>query len=101
MGSGPLAGLFGTAGANGNVGGLIGGLLGGLKLAGGGHVSGRGTGRSDSIPAMLSNGEYVVNAKATRRNRELLEAINSGQVGAFADGGPVGIVTVEAMEVWK
>lgn len=100
MGSGPLAGLFGTAGTNGNVGGLIGGLLGGLKLAGGGHVSGPGTGRSDSIPAMLSNGEYVINARATRRNRELLDAINSGRVGAFADGGPVGVVTVEAMEIW-
>lgn len=30
----------------------------------GGEVSGPGTGTSDSIPAMLSNGEYVVNAKS-------------------------------------
>lgn len=45
----------------------------------GGYVSGEGTGRSDSIPARLSNGEFVINAEATRRNRALLEAINSGQ----------------------
>lgn len=43
----------------------------------GGFISGLGTGRSDSIPAMLSNGEFVVNSRATRQNRALLEAINS------------------------
>lgn len=50
----------------------------------GGYVSGSGTGTSDSIPARLSNGEFVVNAKATRRNRELLEAINSNERVSFA-----------------
>jgi hypothetical protein len=49
------------------------------KYALGGFVSGAGTARSDSIPAMLSNGEYVVNARATSQNRQLLEAINSNQ----------------------
>ncbi|RLA26257.1 MAG: hypothetical protein DRQ62_00040 [Gammaproteobacteria bacterium] len=53
----------------------------------GGHVNGDGTGTSDSIPAMLSNGEFVINAKATRENRNLLESINSGQVSKFAEGG--------------
>lgn len=48
-----------------------------VGFADGGFVSGPGTSRSDSIPAMLSNGEFVVNAAATRRNRALLEAINS------------------------
>lgn len=48
-----------------------------IGFADGGFVSGPGTSRSDSIPAMLSNGEFVVNAAATRRNRALLEAINS------------------------
>ncbi|MGP5885995.1 phage tail length tape measure family protein [Pseudomonas aeruginosa] len=48
-----------------------------VGFANGGYVTGPGTGRSDSIPAMLSNGEFVVNAEATRRNRSLLEAINS------------------------
>ena len=35
-----------------------------LGLATGGYVSGKGTSTSDSIPAMLSNGEYVLNASS-------------------------------------
>lgn len=63
---------------------LILGLLGGVAVGAaafkdGGFVSGPGTSRSDSIPARLSNGEFVINAEATRRNRDLLERINSGQ----------------------
>lgn len=61
----------------------------GLRLASGGYVSGPGSSRSDSIPARLSNGEFVVNADATRRNRDLLEAINGGAVKAFSNGGMV------------
>jgi len=57
-------------------------------LATGGKVSGKGTGTSDSILARLSNGEYVVNAKATSQNRGLLERINNG-LPAFATGGYV------------
>jgi hypothetical protein len=38
----------------------------------------------------LSPGEYVVNADATARNRDLLDAINSGMPG-FASGGYVGM----------
>ncbi len=52
----------------------------GLALAGfadGGFVSGAGGPRSDSIPAMLSNGEFVVNAQATSRFRPQLEAMNN------------------------
>ena len=68
---------------------------GGLKFATGGLVNGPGTGTSDSIPAMLSNQEFVVNAKATKDNLGLLTAINSGRVRKFAKGGlvsdPVGI----------
>jgi tape measure domain-containing protein len=59
-------------------------------FATGGYVSGPGTGTSDSIPSMLSNGEYVINAQATRKFGPVLEAINSGTYGAFATGGPVG-----------
>lgn len=36
------------------------------KFAGGGPVYGPGTSRSDSIPAMLSDGEFVMNARAVR-----------------------------------
>ncbi|NUS74946.1 MAG: hypothetical protein HOV70_01935 [Streptomyces sp.] len=55
---------------------------GGAVGPGGGAVAGPGTGTSDSIPMWLSNGEFVVNAKATRRHRALLEAINSNRVGS-------------------
>lgn len=48
-----------------------------LALADGGFVSGAGGSRSDSIPAMLSNGEFVINAASTARNRPLLESINN------------------------
>lgn len=52
--------------------------------AAGGLISGPGTGTSDSIPAWLSNGEFVVNARATSQHLELLHAINAGH---YADGG--------------
>ncbi|EJC75567.1 Prophage tail length tape measure protein [Rhizobium leguminosarum bv. trifolii WSM2012] len=61
-----------------------------LGLADGGHVSGPGGPTSDSIPAMLSNGEFVVNAASARRHRRLLDAINSGSIARFANGGLVG-----------
>lgn len=57
-------------------------------LATGGMVNGAGTGTSDSNLRWLSNGEFVVNAEATRRNRALLEAINSNdRVPASSGGG--------------
>lgn len=46
----------------------------------GGQVRGPGGPRTDSIVAALSAGEFVVNAKATQDNLELLQAINSGRV---------------------
>lgn len=60
-------------------------------FASGGYVSGAGTGKSDSIPAMLSNGEYVINADAVRRvGVSALNRINQGTSAGFADGGSVG-----------
>lgn len=50
----------------------------------GGFIRGAGGPRSDSIPAMLSNGEFVINANSTRMHRPLLEAINSGRTTAAA-----------------
>lgn len=58
--------------------------------ADGGHISGPGGPRDDLIPAYLSNGEFVVNAAATAQYAPLLEAINSGSIPAFANGGIVG-----------
>jgi hypothetical protein len=37
-----------------------------LTVADGGEITGPGTPTSDSIPAMLSDGEFVMNAKAVR-----------------------------------
>jgi TP901 family phage tail tape measure protein len=54
-------------------------------LASGGYVSGPGGPREDKIPAMLSNGEFVVNAAATKKHAPLLHAINR----KYADGGLV------------
>lgn len=55
-----------------------------VKLARGGHVSGPGTSTSDSVPAMLSNGEFVVNARATSMFPDLLETINNLGLGIAA-----------------
>ena len=64
--------------------------LGGITLpnfgnASGGYITGAGNGTSDSIPAMLSNGEYVINAKSVRAaGIPMLDKINK-----MAMGGPV------------
>lgn len=58
----------------------------------GGYVSGPGGSRTDSIPARLSNGEFVVNAQATKRNRSLLEAINSNERVSVAGGSGTTVV---------
>lgn len=59
------------------------------KAASGGYITGPGGPRDDAIPAMLSNGEFVINAAATSRNLALLHSINSQR---YANGGPVGHV---------
>ena len=37
-----------------------------VNVASGGEIVGPGTGTSDSIPAMLSDGEFVITAKAVK-----------------------------------
>ncbi|TAA43835.1 hypothetical protein EAT51_00055 [Pseudoxanthomonas winnipegensis] len=57
-------------------------------FAEGGHVRGPGTSTSDSIPAYLSNGEYVVKADAVSKyGRGFFDAINARR---YASGGYVG-----------
>jgi len=82
-----LSGLLGAPGTT--SGGLLGSLLGTapVKLAAGGKVYGPGTATSDSVPAMLSRGEYVVNARQAAKYGPLLERINSGRGVAMAGGG--------------
>jgi hypothetical protein len=65
------------------------------RYASGGFVSGPGTSRSDSIPARLSNGEFVLTARAVKKfGLNFLYALNglripSGMRQGFADGGLV------------
>lgn len=70
-------------------------------FARGGFVSGPGTGTSDSIPAYLSNGEFVMKAAAVKNlglgflnglnniGRSGVRTKSKGGVRAFADGGMV------------
>ena len=79
-------------------------LLGGIKkFAGGGLVSGPGSATSDSIPARLSAGEYVVRAAAVSQvGVAFLDSLNGLSAGprfkggelAFAAGGLVPEVKV-------
>lgn len=72
-------------------------------LAGGGMVRGPGTGTSDSILALLSNGEGVLTADAMKNGgAQLMAALNAGwvppiellhgMVPGFANGGAVGAI---------
>lgn len=86
-----------TGGAQGKkLGGLIhgfaqGGLIKQLAYLAKGNLV-RGT---DTIPAMLSPGEFVMNSKSTRRFFSQLVAMNSGRSPIFReDGGSVTNVTV-------
>lgn len=65
------------------------------KFATGGMIRGPGTGTSDSIPALLSNGEYVIRAAAVRKlGKNALDLLNRGiPIPRFADGGLVGAVS--------
>ena len=57
--------------------------------ADGGYISGPGSGTSDSIPARLSNGEYVIRANAVKAiGTDALDKLNYAD--KFADGGQVG-----------
>ena len=46
-----------------------------------------GTGNTDTVPAMLTPGEFVVNKEATANNLETLQAINSGQQVQYRNKG--------------
>ncbi len=60
------------------------------KFANGGFVGGTGSG--DTVPAMLTPGEFVVKKDKAKMFMPLLEAINNGKVPGFKKGGVVGPV---------
>lgn len=63
------------------------------RFAAGGYISGPGGPKDDKIPAMLSQGEYVINADSVSKyGRGTLDALNNGYavggvVRRFEDGG--------------
>lgn len=60
------------------------------RRAQGGMISGPGSGYSDSIPTLLSDGEFVVNSRSTKLFQPLLSAINNtGNLPQFAVGGQI------------
>jgi hypothetical protein len=60
------------------------------RVAGGGYISGPGTATSDSIPAMLSDGEYVIKAASVNKfGKNFLDSINAGRLPGFRLGGMI------------
>jgi len=58
------------------------------QFATGGLFRGKGGPKEDANIIAVSNGEYIVNAEATKRNKPLLDAINSnGLIKGFSEGG--------------
>ncbi|MFC0997027.1 tape measure protein [Pasteurella multocida] len=77
------------------IGGLFGAVGGVVTAATGGYITGPGTGTSDSIPARLSNGEYVIRAASVSRyGVDFLHAINRGQLRKYSTGGLVSMPKV-------
>ena len=71
-------------------GGATGGLAGTFGVGGG--VRGPGSSTSDSIPAMLSNGEWVIQASAVKSMESrfgpgVMYALNAGDLPGFKTGG--------------
>lgn len=57
-----------------------------MKFSRGGMVLGQGTGTLDTIPAMLADGESVINARSTAMFAPVLDTINQLGGGATFDG---------------
>jgi TP901 family phage tail tape measure protein len=56
------------------------------KMVDGGILSGPGTGRSDSIPIMASNGEAIISAKNVQKYPELTAGLVAGNIPGFKNG---------------
>jgi len=76
-----------------------------ITSADGGHIRGPGTETSDSIPAMLSDGEYVVRASSVKKyGTGFMDAVNrghyanGGRISKFATGTPGGVAAAAAAQ---
>jgi hypothetical protein len=45
-----------------------------------------GVGNKDTVPAMLTPGEFVINKDSTRKNLDLLRSVNNGTIRGYAKG---------------
>lgn len=63
----------------------------------GGYIAGPGSDTSDSIPAQLSNGEYVIRARTVKKlGKSRLDQLNNTGAMNFAEGGLAGSVVRSA-----
>ena len=74
---------------NNGGGGADGMATGGVVYASQGKMIGMKPKGTDTVPAMLTPGEFVINKKATSKNLGLLRAINTGRAGGYSEGGVV------------
>jgi len=91
LGGGSPAAAATAGGFGGDGGGLLPGMLmrgfagGGLPALATGMIRGPGGPRDDKMAALVSPWEYIVNARATRDNLPLLEAMNAGHIRGLKD----------------
>lgn len=91
MAMGGLMGMFGGGASVGAAG------VAALAAADGGYIRGPGTTTSDSIPARLSDGEYVVRAAAVSHyGVDFLHMLNATRLRRFATGGLASVSGVTA-----
>ncbi|RGE46637.1 hypothetical protein DZC30_02350 [Comamonas testosteroni] len=93
--------LFANAGGAKAGGGWLGGLMSifGGAFANGGLIRGPGTGTSDQVPILASNGEFMMRAAVVKKHFSLLNYLNStGNLPAMrATGGPIGQIPSAAL----
>lgn len=79
-------------------------FVGATGFASGGYIRGPGTSKSDSIPAMLSDGEFVMNSDAVKKyGLGFMHAINESQASMirrshFSEGG---LASSAASQIWR
>jgi len=110
---GGLTGGGGFGGTSDNSGGLLGGVFnsifgggkaqGGIirKYSSGGHVQG-GSGTKDDVPAMLTDGEYVLRKSAVNKyGKGMLDMLNSGgMVRGYASGGSISMGLANTFDIF-
>ena len=110
---GGLTGGGGFGGTSDNSGGLLGGVFnsifgggkaqGGIirKYSSGGHVQG-GSGTRDDVPAMLTDGEYVLRKSAV--NKYGIDALNmlnrGGMIKGYASGGSISMGLANTFDIF-